>query len=125
MLPMIALLLVFQLAGEAVRHALALPIPGPVLGMLGLLLALVLRGAWLRWRRTESAVVPAPLETVAATLLGHLSLLFVPAGVGVVTHLSLLASEAVPLGVALVGSTVLAVAVGGWLMARFGGRRAP
>lgn len=125
MLPMIALLLVFQLAGEATRHALALPIPGPVLGMLGLLLALSLRGAWRRWRHQAAAEVPAALEQVATTLLGHLSLLFVPAGVGVVTHLSLLASEAVPLGAALVASTLLAVAVGGWLMVRALRRPAP
>ncbi|MBB4265935.1 CidA/LrgA family protein [Roseospira visakhapatnamensis] len=124
MLPMIALLLVFQLAGEALRHALALPVPGPVLGMLGLLLALALRGAWMRRRRADGAVVPEALERVTATLLEHLSLLFVPAGVGVVTHLSLLASEAVPLGVALVASTLLAVAAGGLLMARAVRRRA-
>jgi len=129
MLPMFALLLVFQLAGEALRHTLELPVPGPVLGMLGLLLALMLRGAWVRWVARGDGVshrdVPESLERVASALLGHLSLLFVPAGVGVMTHVALLASEAVPLAVALVVSTVAAVAVGGLLMARAIAGRSP
>jgi len=116
MLPMLALLLVFQLAGEAIRHALALPVPGPVLGMLGLLLLLILRGVW----KGAAAAVPEALERTTTTLLNHLSLLFVPAGVGVITHLSLLASEAVPIVAALLGSTLGALAVAGVLMARFG-----
>ncbi|WP_299444407.1 CidA/LrgA family protein [uncultured Rhodospira sp.] len=114
MLPWLALLLVFQLAGEAVRHALGLPVPGPVIGMLGLLLALGARGAWGR----AAEAVPEGLERVTSALLGHLSLLFVPAGVGVMTHLSLLATEAVPLAVALIGSTLAAIAAGGVLMVR-------
>lgn len=122
MLPMLALLLVFQLAGEAIRHALALPVPGPVLGMLGLLLLLIVRGAL----KGAAAAVPEALERATTTLLNHLSLLFVPAGVGVITHLSLLATEAVPIVAALLGSTLGALAVAGVLMARFGrGQGAP
>ncbi|MQX34986.1 CidA/LrgA family protein [Roseospira navarrensis] len=114
MLPMLALLLVFQLAGEALCHALALPVPGPVVGMVALLLVLIARGLWVG----TDAAVPAELERVTSALLGHLSLLFVPAGVGVTTHLALLASEAVPIAVALVGSTLAAIAVAGVLMVR-------
>lgn len=114
MLPVLALLLVFQLAGEALRHALALPVPGPVIGMLALLAALTLRGWW----SGADAAVPESLDRVTAVLLGHLSLLFVPAGVGVMTHLSLLATEALPVAAALVGSTLAAVAVAGLLMVR-------
>ena len=43
MLRGLALLLVFQLAGEVLTHLLALPVPGPVVGMVLLLLALELR----------------------------------------------------------------------------------
>lgn len=114
LLPWLAVLLVFQLAGEAVRHALSWPVPGPVLGMVGLLAALIARGAW----RGTAAAVPESLERVTTVLLGHLSLLFVPAGVGVMTHVSLLASEAVPVSVAVVGSSLAAIAVGGVLMTR-------
>ena len=116
MLPMLALLLVFQLAGEALRHALDLPVPGPVLGMLGLLLVLIARGAW----KGAAGAVPEALDRAATGLLSHLSLLFVPAGVGVITHLSLLASEAVPVAIALLGSSLGALAVAGVLMARLG-----
>ena len=72
MIPALATLLVCQLLGEALVRTLAVPVPGPVVGMAGLLLALVLRPAWL-----------AALKPTTATLLQHLSLLFVPAGVGV------------------------------------------
>ena len=53
--------------------------------MAGLLLALVLRPAWL-----------AALKPTTTTLLQHLSLLFVPAGVGVMLHLQRLGNEAWP-----------------------------
>ena len=45
------------------------------------------------------------------TLLSHLSLLFVPAGVGVMLHLRRLADEALAVGVALVASTALSIVV--------------
>jgi holin-like protein len=112
MLPILALLLVFQLAGEALSHALDLPVPGPVLGMLGLLLALIVRG----WLSDSASAVPRDLDKVTGALLAHLSLLFVPAGVGVTIHLALLAKEALPIAVALVVSTLAAIAAGGLLM---------
>jgi putative effector of murein hydrolase LrgA (UPF0299 family) len=92
----IALLLGFQLAGEVLVLALDLPLPGPVLGMLLLLATLVVH------ERT-AAVVEAPAEA----LLGHLSLLFVPAGVGVIVHARRLGDEWLPIAVALVASTLL------------------
>ncbi|MCC1481415.1 CidA/LrgA family protein [Roseibaca sp. Y0-43] len=101
MIHMLALILSCQLAGEAVSRALSLPVPGPVLGM-ALLFALMLASP-----RLAEAVRP-----VGEGILRHLSLLFVPAGVGVVGHLRLLGENAAAIGVALVGSTVLAIAVG-------------
>ena len=72
MIPALSLLFLCQLAGEVVVRALGLPFPGPVLGM-GLLFAgLLVRG------RSDPA-----LDAVADTILRHLSLLFVPAAVGV------------------------------------------
>jgi len=73
----LAWLLAFQSVGELLARGLKLPFPGPVMGMLLLLLAL-------RWR-----VVREPVSLSADFLLSHLSLLFVPVGVGVMTHLSL------------------------------------
>lgn len=93
-------LLLFQLAGEVVARGLDLPVPGPVLGMLFLLVALGLRGG--------------PGEALQGTsqgLLQHLSLLFVPAGTGIIVHLHRVADEWLALAVALVASTAATLAV--------------
>lgn len=100
MLPTVAALLVFQLLGEALSRLLALPVPGPVLGM-----ALLL--GWL----LLDARVAARLRPTCVELLRHLSLLFVPAGVGVMLHAARIADEWLPIVVALVVSTVLAIGV--------------
>ncbi|QCB47486.1 CidA/LrgA family protein [Hydrogenophaga sp. PAMC20947] len=111
MIPALATLLVFQLLGETLVRTLGLPIPGPVVGMAFLLLTLVAR--------------PSILEAIkptAQTLLQHFSLLFVPAGVGVMLHLQRLGDEALAIGVALVISTWVGLASAAltmaWLMKR-------
>jgi holin-like protein len=95
----LALLLAFQLIGEGITFALALPVPGPVLGMTLLLIAVALRRDLL-----------GRLKPTTGTLLSHLSLLFVPAGVGVMVHGARLAAEGLAIAVAIVASTVLALA---------------
>lgn len=96
----LAVLLLFQLVGESIAILLDLPIPGPVIGMILLFLMLTLRGG-----------VPKGLEHISQGLLKHLSLLFVPAGSGIVAYFGLLAREWIPLAVALLVSTVLTIAV--------------
>jgi holin-like protein len=99
-------LLLFQCAGEALVRVAGLAVPGPVAGMALLAVALLAR------RRTPDAL------TVAADgLAQHLSLLFVPAGVGVMLHVRRLESEWLPIVVALVVSTVLAIAATAWTFA--------
>ncbi|MEZ5599810.1 MAG: CidA/LrgA family protein [Candidatus Competibacteraceae bacterium] len=61
----------------------------------------------LHWRKS----LPAPLRATAETLLSHLSLLFIPAGVGIVRYGTLLAEEWLAVTVALVLSTLITVAV--------------
>jgi holin-like protein len=100
MLPALATLLVFQTIGEVLTYALAIPIPGPVLGM-ALLLAFLLVN--------ERAL--AQLRPTCVELLKHLSLLFVPAGVGVMLHAARIADEWLPIVVALLASTALAIVV--------------
>jgi len=104
-LPYITLLLACQLAGEVTARLIGLSVPGPVIGMVILFALLLLRGG-----------IPKGLEEVTRGLLGNLSLLFVPAGVGVSVHLSLLASEWLPISAAVVVSTLLTVAVTGLVM---------
>lgn len=102
MLSSITVLLLCQLAGEVIARLSGLPIPGPVIGMLLLFIGLLIRRG-----------VPEHLEKTGTTLLSHLSLLFIPAGVGVMVHLKLIAGEWLPIAAALVVSTALTIAVTG------------
>jgi holin-like protein len=110
----ITALLSCQLAGEILARSLGLSVPGPVIGMVLLLVLLLLRGR----------PAPAPLAEVSDGLLGNLGLLFVPAGVGVVLHLPLLARDGAPLSLAVLAGTLLAIAATGRLaqalLRRFG-----
>jgi putative effector of murein hydrolase LrgA (UPF0299 family) len=112
------LLLACQLAGEALSRSLALPVPGPVLGLVLLLAGL--RAV----PRLEARAAP-----VADGLLRHLALLFVPAGVGVVQHAGLLAEHGAALMAVLVGSTAVTLVVTALVFARaaraFGGEERP
>ena len=105
MLPTITVLLVGQLVGEVAAHLLGLPVPGPVIGMVILFVALVIKGD-----------VPPALEQVGRGFLANLSLLFVPAGVGVSVHFALLAREWLPITAAVVVSTLVTIAVTGLVM---------
>jgi putative effector of murein hydrolase LrgA (UPF0299 family) len=101
-----ALLLGLQLVGEIVSRGLGLPVPGPVLG-----LALLVAGlaAWTAIGGRDATAAEAPLGRVADGLLGSLAILFVPAGVGVVQYLDLLAAQGPAIGVTLVVSTWVAM----------------
>ncbi len=108
MIVAITVLLLCQLAGEGLARALALPIPGPVLGLVFLFVLLMLRG---RVRPQSTPVSETPLGTLCAFLLANLSLLFVPAGVGIIGQTDVLARHGVGLLVALVGSTAISLVV--------------
>jgi holin-like protein len=68
-----------------------------------------------RVRKSETGLdpfgVPENLAKVADALLSHLSLLFVPAGVGVMVHFSLLKNDWLPLSAGIIGSTILTISV--------------
>lgn len=100
MIPALTQLLLFQLAGELLVHGFALTIPGPVLGMLLLF-------GWLVLRQGPSD----DLRHSTQSLLQHLSLLFIPAGTGVILYFKLLEAEWLPITVALLASTFLAMIV--------------
>jgi holin-like protein len=95
----LALLLLLQALGEALARGFHLPLPGPVLGLVLLLVAL----------RVE--VLRVPVAAAADVLLANLSLLFVPVGVGVITHLALLSQYGLRLLLAIVLSTWIGMAV--------------
>jgi putative effector of murein hydrolase LrgA (UPF0299 family) len=101
MLHALAALLLAQLIGEAVVRVLGLPVPGPVVGMLLLFVLMLAR----------APLLPSGLGETADGMLKHLSLLFVPAGVGVVQHLDRLGQQGVRLVAVIVLATVIALAV--------------
>ena len=107
----LAWLLVFQSMGEVLSRAFSLPLPGPVLGLMLLLPAL-------RFPLVREAVAEC-----ATFLLAHLSLLFVPVGVGVVTHLDVVAQYGVRLLVVVVVSTWIGMAVTGLVLRGLLGRQ--
>ena len=100
MLAALTQLLIFQLVGEVIARGLDLPVPGPVIGMLLLFLSLLLRDG-----------PDHELQTTSQNLLQHLSLLFVPAGTGVMLHMHRIADEWLPLVVSLLVSTLAALVV--------------
>jgi len=101
MVPALVTILCFQLVGEVLSRGLNLPLPGPVVGLVLLLGAMRLRPGLSDW-----------LRPVAQGVLAHLSLFFVPAGVGIVAHLPLLREHGLALLLAIFGSTVLALVAG-------------
>ncbi len=102
----IAWLLALQAAGELLARAFALPFPGPVIGLLLLLLAL------------RSPAVQGCVGAAADFLLAHLSLLFVPVGVGVMTHLGLLTVYGGRVAAVIILSTWVGLWVTAWTLRR-------
>ena len=105
----IIVLLVCQLGGEVIARSLALPAPGPVIG-----LAVLTLGLWLANRArpfTDKEFEASDVGRASLGLLAILSLLFVPAGVGVVQYLGLLGEHGLALAAALVVSTALTLVV--------------
>jgi putative effector of murein hydrolase LrgA (UPF0299 family) len=109
MIESLALILLCQLIGEVLVRLAHLPVPGPVIGMGLLFTGLVLRGD-----------APEKLEATANGLLSHLSLLFVPAGVGIMLYLDLIMVQWLPILAALLISTALTVGITAWLMQSLG-----
>lgn len=101
MLGGLTVLLVYQLIGEVLVRLLDVPVPGPVVGLALLFISLLIR----------RDAPPAAIQQAATGILKHLSLLFVPAGVGVMLHYQRLADEWLPILAALVISTVLTIAL--------------
>ena len=105
MLVFFIVLLSCQLLGEVIVIAAGLPLPGPVVGMALLFLGLLLKGN-----------IPPGLDSMAEGLLSHLSLLFVPAGVGVMLHAELVGTELLPLAASVIISTMITILVTAWIM---------
>jgi len=86
--------------GNAINRLTGLPLPGGVIGLVLMLAILIWRGG-----------PDQPLKHVSHALLQNMTVLFVPAGVGLMTQLPTLKQNALPIGIAIVVSTVLGMAV--------------
>jgi holin-like protein len=109
----LAWLLALQSLGEIVSRGLHLPVPGPVVGMGLLVLAL----QWEPVRR--------PVEVAAGFLLSHLSLLFVPVGVGVMSHWALVSQFGGRMLLVIVVSTWMGLGITAATLRRLDARRGP
>jgi holin-like protein len=105
MIAALSLLLLCQLAGEIAVGAFGLPLPGPVVGLV-LLFGLLLS------RDRFKALAHGPLqknavEGAAKGILSHLSLLFIPAGVGVIQQLDVVADHGAATTILLAVSVIV------------------
>jgi holin-like protein len=96
----LTVLLIFQSLGEGCSYLFDLPIPGAVIGMLLLFIFLLIK------KDLAEKLMPTTQE-----FLRHLSLLFIPAGVGIMVHGERLMAEWLPIAAALIASTAVSIVV--------------
>lgn len=109
MIANLSLILICQLIGEVIVRGLHLPLPGPVIGLVFLFVALVLRDHYEVLAR--GPLRRGAVEGTAKGMLAHLSLLFVPAGVGIVQQLDLLTQHGIAIFLILAGSVLVTLLV--------------
>ena len=108
MLNSIFIILFFQLIGEFIQKFFELSIPGPVIGLF-LLLTILL------FSKKSHYNIPIDFKKnlidTSENLLNYLPLLFIPVGVGVVMHLSLLEENLVSVMLVVIIGTLLTLAL--------------
>jgi putative effector of murein hydrolase LrgA (UPF0299 family) len=98
-------LVLFQLVGTALNHLFLPILPGPIIGLVLLLIFLMTRGE-----------VSEPLSLAASSLLRYLPLLLVPPAVGVMVYAAEIAADFWAIVGSLFLSLLLSLAFVGWLM---------
>ena len=111
MLKSIFIILLYQLIGELFQKFFGLSIPGPVIGLVLLLITLLLIQ-----KRERAVPIKEDLYNSAEILLNYLPLLFIPVGVGVVMHLSLLEDNLASVVLVIILGTLLTLALTGFVM---------
>tara|TARA_B100001121_G_C18669959_1_gene613277 strand:+ start:290 stop:658 length:369 start_codon:yes stop_codon:yes gene_type:complete len=111
MLKSVFIILLYQLIGELFQKFFGLSIPGPVIGLVLLLLTLLLIQ-----KRERAVPIKEDLYNSAEILLNYLPLLFIPVGVGVVMHLSLLEDNLASVVLVIILGTLLTLALTGYVM---------
>ena len=111
MLKSVFIILLYQLIGELFQKFFGLSIPGPVIGLILLLLTLLLIQ-----KRQRVVPIKEDLFNSAEILLNYLPLLFIPVGVGVVMHLSLLEDNLSSVVFVIISGTLSTLALTGYIM---------
>ncbi len=111
MLKSVFIILLYQLTGELLQKFFGLSIPGPVIGLVLLLLTLLLIQ-----KRQRVVPIKEDLFNSAEILLNYLPLLFIPVGVGVVMHLSLLEDNLALVVFVIILGTLSTLALTGYIM---------
>ena len=111
MLKSVFIILLYQLIGELFQKFFGLSIPGPVIGLVLLLLTLLIIQ-----KRQRAFLIKEDLFNSAEILLNYLPLLFIPVGVGVVMHLSLLEDNLASVILVIILGTLLTLALTGFVM---------
>jgi len=115
MLNSIFTILLFQLIGEFIQKFTEISIPGPVIGLILLLGILLIRAKYFK----EHPSIENSLVNFSERFLNYLPLLFIPVGVGVVMHLSLLEENLISVISIIVLGTLLTLALTGFIMEKF------
>ena len=119
MLRAIFVIFFFQLLGEALKKFFDMRIPGPVLGLIFLLVVLIFL------KRFKTGAITNLKDDVINNsnyILNYLSLLFVPIGVGVVMHLSYLENNLFKVLIIVFISTILTIGLTAFLMEKINKR---
>lgn len=98
-----AIILMILLLGEAIRMGTGISIPGTVIGMIILFIALLTK-----------VIKLDQIDMISKFLLDHLAFLFVPAGVGLISSLDLIGKAWLPILAIVLISTVLVIGITGW-----------
>lgn len=112
MLNSIFTIFLFQLVGEFIQKFLEISIPGPVIGLILLLTVLLIKNKCFN----ASTNFQNDLIRSCESLLNYLPLLFIPVGVGVVMHLTLLEDNLISVITIIILGTLLTLAITGFIM---------
>jgi holin-like protein len=102
----IFIIFLFQLIGESAQKYFELTVPGPVIGLILLLISFILL------KNNKNLFVNKVKNEISSTAIhisNYLSLLFVPIGVGVVMHLSYLEKNYIEVLGVIFFSTILTI----------------
>ena len=113
MLRSIFVIFFFQLLGEFFKKFFEMRIPGPVIGLILLLVTLIFLK---KFKKTAIVNLKADVINTSNYILSYLSLLFVPIGVGVVMHLSYLENNLFRVLIIVFISTILTIGGTAFLM---------